>query len=141
MKNAILITLFLVSLHWVSGQSSETNSQTITITLENVLNDEGSLIVALHTSETFMKGAGVQNQTVKANKGEIVLQLEDVSPGQYAILVLHDKNENNRMDFETNGMPKEAWATSSKTVSFGPPSFEESKFEVADTSVNLSMRF
>ena len=51
---SLLIALFIGTL--VSP------SQTITVTVENVLNEKGKVIVALHTSETFMKGPGIQTR-------------------------------------------------------------------------------
>ncbi len=36
------------------------------------------------------------------------------------------------MDYETNGMPKESYATSGSLEPYGPPTFNASKFEVAE---------
>lgn len=113
---------------------------TITVVIENVLSDEGIIMGALHTEQTFMKGPGVVNQQVDAAKGEVTLTFENVEKGSFALMLLHDANNNQRMDFEANGMPKENYATSGGTA-FGPPSFAASKFVVADQDQEFRIRF
>ena len=83
----------------------------ITLIIENVLSNEGKILGALHSEETFMKGSGLKNEAINASKGEVTLTFSDVTPGTFAIMLLHDSNNNNRMDYEANGMPKESYAT------------------------------
>lgn len=113
---------------------------TITVTVENVLSSEGQIIGALHTDATFMKGPGVVNEVIDAVKGEVTLTFTNVEPGTFAVMLLHDGNNNNRMDFEANGMPKESYATTGE-LAFGPPSFASSKFEVANKDLDFTVRF
>lgn len=108
--------------------------------IENVLSDEGTVMAALHTEQTFMKGPGIINQELDATKGEVTLTFENVEKGNFALMLLHDANQNNRMDFEANGMPKESYATSGGTE-FGPPSFATAKFEVTDEDLEFRIRF
>ena len=56
-------------------------------------------------------------------------------------MALHDANENNRMDYQSNGMPKESYGMSGNDMSFGPPSFSASKFEVGGDDLELTIRF
>jgi len=121
-------------------QAQDATGVDVTVIIENVLSDEGKVVGSLHTQETFMKGAGIQNAVIDAVEGEQSITFKNVAPGTFALLFLHDKNENSRMDFEANGMPKESFATSGDMV-YGPPSFEASKFEVADTDLEVRIRF
>ncbi|WP_299334089.1 DUF2141 domain-containing protein [uncultured Psychroserpens sp.] len=136
-------TLFLtIALTLVStlGFAQDNKGQTITVTVENFLSNDGKAVISLHTSDTFMKGAGVQNLEGKIIDGKATFTFENVASGDYAIMVLHDKNENNRMDFEENGMPKESYGTSNNVRSFGPPVYSDSKFEVKDEDLKLTIR-
>ncbi|MEO0528313.1 MAG: DUF2141 domain-containing protein, partial [Bacteroidota bacterium] len=108
---------------------------------ENVLNDQGKVLASLHTDQTFMKGAGLVDLSATAKKGELIMTFENVEPGTYAIMVMHDENENKRMDFEDNGMPKENYGMSGNAMSMGPPSFDTAKFEVADEDMAFIIRF
>ncbi len=134
---ALILGLVLTT---VTGNAQESKGVTVTVTIENVLSDDGNVIGALHTEQTFMKGPGVVNQLVDATKGELTLTFENIQKGNFALLLLHDKNENNRMDFEPNGMPKENYATSGETT-YGPPSFAASKFEVGEEDLEFRIRF
>lgn len=138
MKTIGLILALVFSSLVATAQDSE--GVTITVIIENVLSDEGIVMGAVHTEQTFMKGAGVMNKQVDATKGEVTLTFENVKKGSYALMLLHDINSNQRMDFEANGMPKENYATSGETT-FGPPSFAGSKFDVADGDLEFRIRF
>ena len=117
------------------------NAQNITVTIDNVSNDNGKVIFALHTSDTFMKGPGIQNAETKIENGKAVVTFKDVKPGTYAIMALHDANENNQMDYEASGMPKEAYGMSNNPMSYGPPQFYDAKFEFKGEDVDMKIRF
>ncbi|NRB58640.1 MAG: DUF2141 domain-containing protein [Winogradskyella sp.] len=138
----LFLTIALVFSSLISfAQDSTASSVTITVTIDNVKNDNGKVVMALHTSETFMKGKGIKNVETEIKDGKVTVTFEDVLPGEYAIMALHDENENNRMDFEQNGMPKESYGMSNNNMSFGPPSYDDAKFEVANENLDLNIRF
>lgn len=139
MKTLLYFLLAASTLLW--GEKEPTSGVTVTVTLENVLNDQGEILAALHTADTFMKGKGIQGFEAKAQKGAITFTFEDVAPGTYAISVLHDMNSNQRMDYGPGGMPEEPYAISGSDMSMGPPSFDSSKFEVGPEDLELRLRF
>lgn len=114
---------------------------TVTVTLENVLSDTGEILGGLHKEQTFMRGPGAHNYKGAATQGAQTLVFENVTPGTYAFLVLHDVNANGRMDFEASGMPTEPYAMSGESMQMGPPSFQASAFEVGTEDLHLSIRF
>ncbi|WP_318344430.1 DUF2141 domain-containing protein [Flagellimonas baculiformis] len=135
----LVLSFFLVSL--ISKAQEEKNGINITVTIDNVTSNEGKVMAGLHTAETFMKGPGVQNLESIIENGKVVLTFTDVTPGTYAIMAMHDVNGNNRMDYESNGMPKESYGASGNDMSFGPPNFSTSKFEVGEEDLELTIRF
>jgi len=135
-KAAFIFGLFLIT---CTVKAQETVN--VTVTLENVLNDRGTLLAALHTSDTFMKGAGLINLKEAAKTGVIELTFENVEPGTYAIMVLHDENDNQRMDYQSNGMPLENYGMSGNEMAMGPPTFADAQFEVNADDVDLTIRF
>ena len=138
MKTLSLIIVFFVSSIAFSQESTDNN---ITVTVDNVLNNNGKVIFALHTEETFMKGPGIQNSECKIENGKVKVVFKNVAPGTYAIMALHDENENNRMDYIANGMPKENYGTSNNPMAYGPPQFIESKFEFTGEALSINIRF
>jgi len=120
--------------------AQENEGVTITVTIENVLSDGGTILGGLHTADTFMKSDGIPAKAPGV-KGEVTLTFENVSPGTYAIMVMHDANDNQQMDRQANGMPKEEYGMTGEMNPFGPPAFDDAKFEVTDEDQEIRIRF
>ena len=140
MKTIVLAILLAISNFIVQAQDSK--GVDITININNVKNDNGFVILGLHNQETFMaKGkSALKRIKRKIKNGKIKVTFDNVQEGNYAIMVIHDENANNQMDFELNGMPKEAYGISNNNISFGPPRFEDAKFKVEKENLNLEIR-
>ena len=122
MKLWIFIGLFLVISLQVIGQNLE-------VIVKNVKNEKGVLMVGLFTSQkTFTKKAW-RGQKPQAINGTVNVTFNDIPPGEYAISVYHDVNENGQLDSNFMGIPKEGFGFSNDVMgAFGPPSFEKAKF-------------
>jgi uncharacterized protein (DUF2141 family) len=140
------IVLYFVS-QLVQGQSEntvkeETNQTNITVTVPNVSGTEGEVLIVLYNSwESFSKREPIAAKKSKITDGKVSVVFEAVSPGTYAVVCLHDKNGNERMDFDINGMPQEAYGSSNNRMRMGPPNFEDAKFTVENKSLDLTVRF
>ena len=54
------------------------------------------------------------------------ISFDSISPGKYAIQFFHDENENQKMDFNLIGIPKEKFGSSNNVKPvLGPPKFEK----------------
>ena len=137
-KLLFTITVFAMSF---TMNAQEKEGITLTVVIENVLNNEGHVLSALHNEDTFMKAEGLETSHVKAEAGELILTFENLEPGDYAFSVLHDANDNNRMDFATNGMPTEDYAMSGESLPMGPPTFSDAKFTIEKEDMQLTLRF
>ena len=135
----LLITFLALSLGLMAN--AQDTGITVTVTVENIKSNEGKVLIGLHNSETFMRADGLDNveSTIENNKATLVFK--NVKPGEYALLAMHDENENYMMDFEASGMPKESFGLSNNPMSFGPPQFNEAKFSVNDKDLNFTIRF
>jgi len=136
-----LILALVLSIFTTLTFAQENKGQTITVTIDNVKNNKGNVLLGLHDSKTFMRTDALQNAKSKIENNKITVTFTNVKPGEYAIMAVHDENENNRMDYETNGMPKESYGMSNNTMSFGPPQFADAKFKVTDSNLELNIRF
>lgn len=131
------IALLLTSLF----SFSQNENRTITVTIDNVVNDKGTVKMGLNTKDTFMKGKPVMSSESTIKNGKVTITFKNVEPGEYAIIAYHDVNGNNKMDFRENGMPLESYGMSNNSMDFGPPNYEDAKFTVADKDVELMIRF
>lgn len=139
MKTLSLFIALIISTTLSFAQTEKGHD--INVTIENISNSRGHVIIGLHTADSFMKSDGIQNTESKVKDGKVVVTFKNVAPGQYALLALHDENDNKRMDFEPNGMPLESYGLSNNPMLMGPPTFTDGKFEVTDKNVDVTIKF
>lgn len=137
-----LLTTFtaLTLLFTLQFMESRSTQQSITASVKNITTDEGKVFFALYSKETFMKSP-LQAKNAIIEKGVSTVVFENVAPGEYAVICFHDRNNNNKMDFEPSGMPMEDYGISNNYQSFGPPRFDDGKFVVADAPIILEIKF
>ena len=134
---AVLVAMLLASL--VQAQAEKTGN--ITATVPNVSGTEGKIVFGLYSAETFMVSEPNFSAEGDIKDGKSTVTFENVPEGTYAILVMHDKNENYRMDFDANGMPLESYGATGNSLSYGPPQWEESKFDYDGGQKEFEIRF
>ncbi|WP_158838455.1 DUF2141 domain-containing protein [Polaribacter sp. L3A8] len=132
---AILVTVMLFITNTVTAQNN-----IITATVVNITSDTGKVAFALYDKTNF-RMKPLQSEKTKIVDGKSTVTFKDIDVGEYAIICFHDKNENHKMDFKTNGMPLEDYGASNNNMSFGPPKFEDAKFSVTDKNVSLEIKF
>jgi uncharacterized protein (DUF2141 family) len=137
----LILTLILTFCNFISHAQQQKGID-ITVTIDNVKNDSGFVLLGLHNQETFMNKSIKALESKKAiiTDGKISVVFNNITPGDYAIMAVHDENSNNQMDFQPNGMPKEAYGMSNNDMSFGPPLFSDAKFSVAEKNMTFQIR-
>ncbi|MDY0779227.1 DUF2141 domain-containing protein [Tenacibaculum sp. IB213877] len=116
------------------------NAQTIEVSVVNATSNEGKVSFALFTKDNFMK-IPLQQAKAIVKEGKSTVIFKNVPSGEYAITCYHDKNDNGKMDFQPNGMPIEDYGASNNVMNFGPPQYNDAKFEVTNKDVSLEIRF
>ena len=141
MKTLLLtITFALTSLFLNAQSSTETNTEGTNLTVTVALNGSGGhILFGLHNESTFMK-APLDSASGEIIDGKSTITFHNVLPGTYGVMVVHDKNDNKRMDFEPGGMPKESYGMSNNVMSYGPPQWNDAKFEVSTTPTTIDIR-
>ncbi len=106
------------------------------VNVNNIKSQKGSIRVGLFTSEKdFLKNA-VKGKVVKATGSEATVLFENLQPGEYALSVIHDENENGELDTNMFGIPKEGFAFGNNSMgTFGPPSFQKAAILIVDQRV------
>lgn len=115
----------------------------LTVQVEGVSSDSGSIMVAVYNkADGFLKkGQALMGVSTKAISGITELQINDLPEGQYALAIYHDENDNEELDTNWLGIPKEPIGFSnSKMKAFGPPGFKECAFQVkSDKQIKISL--
>lgn len=142
MKTILLSISLMFTATFLSAQNTSTSiSEGTTITV-NVpcKSNEGNVLIGLYTEATFLKAAPDMSLNAEIVDGIATATFENVPVGTYGISLFHDKNSNNQMDFDVNGMPLESYGVSNNAMSFGPPQWSDAKFEVADQPIMMEIR-
>lgn len=139
-----LYFLLLISLPTHSGSEKDrqiyNEGVKIRVDVVHVSNEKGSVLFSLHTKKTWLKGPGIQNAAADIVDGQSFAVFENVPPGTYAIMVMHDENNNNDMDVNDLGLPTEQYGTSRNPAKIGPPIFSASKFKVKDEDLTFKIK-
>lgn len=108
------------------------NAHSITITIHHIRNNKGTILVNLYKkAEGFPsdRSKAIMVKKIKAKSPFVEITFDAVSGGTYAIAVMHDENDNGKMDKNFLGIPTEGYCVSNNAKGFmSAPSFEAAKF-------------
>lgn len=113
---------------------------TLRVVATNVKSDQGSIVVWVYDDADKWLGDGWRTQKVTAVAGNrkddsVTVEL-DLPPGEYALSVFHDAENDGKLARNFIGIPKEpAGLSNNLRPKFGPPRFKDAKFTVADALV------
>lgn len=129
---------FIVTLILIVGVTHNLKAQncTLTVDIEGTANTKGTLLVGLYKNQKNYLSETYMGQEVTAQTDRIKVNFKDVEPGEYAIAVIHDTNQNGKFDKNFFGIPKEGYGFSNHTPNFGSADYEEARFEVKSTNTN-----
>ncbi len=118
---------------WVSFQPLFAQQQ-MTVVIQKIRSDKGVIRLTLFTKEADYMKIFSFGKAVPAKKNELSITFDNLPAGQYAITVLHDENDNGKLDSNFLGIPKEGVGFSNNaSATFGPPSWEKAKFKLEDS--------
>ena len=126
--------------------SASVQQPTLTVHVNGLHNQRGVVQLALfRNAEGYpqhVELATVTRTVAPADAAYIVF--EDLEPGTWALAVLHDENENGRLDTTMFGVPIEGiGASRDATRRMGEPRFEDARFELdsRDLTIRVDMRY
>lgn len=134
----ICSTLLLAFLVYALPAQAQENSGLIEVTITNIDSDTGRLYAAIYDSQdnwlsTMYAG---ENSLVKDGKAQVVFN--NIPKGDYAISVFHDENDNQKLDMNFLGIPKETTGCSNDAKGFmGAPKWGDAVFELSSDSLQL----
>ena len=137
MKYITCSTMLLIVFSWF-----ETPAQTsLEIHVNNIKSKKGSIQFGLFATEADFLNKPIEKKVIKSTGKDVTVVFENLQPGDYALSVVHDENENGELDSNALGIPKEGFAFGNNALgSFGPPSFEKAKITIADQDVKQEIK-
>lgn len=133
----------LLSLFFTFAQAAVPATQNLNVEITDVRSKSGSILVSIfNDSDAFPRNSEKAVVKLKLSVSEAAnFSVPDLPPGDYAIAVAHDENENGKVDMNFLGIPKEGFGFSQNSrVVFGPPSFEKAKVTLSEESAATSTK-
>lgn len=133
--NFLILLLFsqLLNAQIASGQD-------ITVKVHNLDNNKGKVLVAIYDSKDSFLNKRFKGTMSKINENTCEVTFKNIPEGVYAISLFHDENDNNKIDSNFLGIPKEDYGCSNNATGFmGPPKWEDAKFELKDKSITQTI--
>jgi uncharacterized protein (DUF2141 family) len=106
---------------------------TLTVVVEGVNHLGGNVgLLVFNSSKGWAedRSAALKDITVPAHEGTVTITVPDLPAGTYALALVHDVNQNHKLDRNWIGEPKEQWGLSNnphaviKTPSYSACTFE-----------------
>jgi len=130
-----------------SEESTVSERGSISILIENIENSNGNIAIALYNNEDGFPekpeiAYALANTSIIGTSRSVVIK--NIPYGTYALSILHDENENKKMDKTWIGKPKEGFGTSNNPkIKFRAPKFEEAGFvlDTEELSIAINMKY
>ena len=128
----VILIFLLIQTSFGHNLNNDPNRKgSLRIIITGFANDEGNCRFALDNSE----GVYESDDSVFIGKvlpivnNEVVIRIDSLSYGYYAVKVFHDENRNEEIDTNFLGIPTEDYGYSNDASAwFGPPSWDNAKF-------------
>jgi uncharacterized protein (DUF2141 family) len=135
MKTSLIFGIIsCILLNILYGQD---NKYELTLIVKNIRNDKGRLAAQLlNEEEQEIEGRHIY---IKDKVASTVFR--SLPEGKYAIRIFHDENQNDKMDFNWIGIPKEGYGFSGNPKShFRSPAIKELLFQIdSDKKITINL--
>lgn len=125
----------------VAGQNAFAGEVCFDIT--QIKSNEGKLMINILGSEAEYNddAAAIASIMIPAQKDSVSVCVDAFNTGFHGIRVFHDVDNDGELASNLVGMPTEPWGMSNNAKgSFGPPSWDDMKFEVTESGAKQSIQ-
>ena len=106
----------------------------LTVQITNVTSEEGQIILAIYnSSENYDKRIALQEVKLKPEIDTVIFET-NLPDGEYLVMLVHDINNNGKLDTSFIGMPKEPVGLSNYDGKGIPGKFKKHKFPVNENT-------
>jgi uncharacterized protein (DUF2141 family) len=115
---------------------------TLKVEISNIKQGKGKIWIAVFRPEEKFGGDKPTIYKIVEVRSAATLRADfEIEPGRYALAVYHDLNENNMLDKNFVGIPKEPYGFSNDfRPRFSAPTFEDCAFDVPQDGRALSVK-
>lgn len=136
-------TSLMTSMLLFSSMPVAAESASLTVTVTDAATTMGRVEVTLfNSSESFLKGVFLQRRGKVEENGTFVAEFFGIGEGEYAVVAVHDENNNGIFDSGFLGFGSEGLGYSNNVRPFlGRPNFDEVKLSIGagQTEIEISL--
>ena len=127
-----IVLLLLIQI--VCGIFLFAEEKKLIVQITNVTSEEGQIILAIYnSSENYDKRIAFQEVKLKPEIDTVIFET-NVPDGEYLVMLVHDINNNGKLDTSFIGMPKEPVGLSNYDGKGIPGKFKKHKFPVNENT-------
>lgn len=136
--NGALILLMAAS----TGASITEDKFAINLVVSGADPGVGQVLVSLFdSSETYMRDPMIEAEAAVNSEGRADFDLGKHSPGEYAVVVIYDKNGNGKLDTGLFRIPKEKIGFSNNAKGrIGPAKWNDARFFLSDSDIRIDVQ-
>ena len=133
------------SLFWApraDGAGANGPGLTLQVPISTLRSARGDVFVAVYERGAWLiPGRFKTYRVARASTGTVQVTIPNLPPGQYALAVFHDENDNGRVDTNWAGLPTEGFGFS-RVSPLRVPSFDETSFDTRhERTVPVTIRY
>ena len=133
-KKIVLLVLIQIVCGIFLFAEETAEEKKLTVQITNVTSEEGQIILAIYnSSENYDKRIAFQEVKVKPEIDTVIFET-NVPDGEYLVMLVHDINNNGKLDTTFIGMPKEPVGLSNYDGKGIPGKFKKHKFPVNENT-------
>ena len=139
MKTRLFLSIFVTAAAAFLTQAVRAADLTVTIT--DIRAAKGTLMVAVTNSDAAWNNQAkpVEGRKIAVTGKEVVLHFT-LPAGSYAVQVIHDENDNGKLDTNFLGIPSEGYGFSNNPTALRRANYDEARFELGEAPMAIVIR-
>lgn len=133
-KKIVLLVLIQIVCGIFLFAEETAEEKKLTVQITNVTSEEGQIILAIYnSSENYDKRIAFKEVKLKPEIDTVIFET-NLPDGEYLVMLVHDINNNGKLDTTFIGMPKEPVGLSNYDGKGIPGKFKKHKFSVNENT-------
>ena len=120
------------------------STSTLELEISEFRNTKGHVLISVFDNAIDFpenEDNAIVNKKVKVSEKTHFITIKDLPQGEYAVVFLHDENDNEEMDTNFVGAPEEGYGASNDAVNtFSAPKYKDARFLLEGEKKSLKLK-
>lgn len=138
--------MLMTPLIWLMALSAHASAATLVVVIDGIDKIQGQICLSLFDQSEGFPGdtkQAIRSKCVEIKQTSMEVTFEQLALGRYAVAVIHDANQDNKLNTNFLGIPMEGFGFSGNPrILMGAPSFEDSAIQVgSDLTTRIQLQY